>query len=105
MVCGLLQVVLLGAGMDTRAWRLELPPGVAWFEVDTADVLGAKRAIMTRAGAQWPERAALVDGEGGRRVAQRRAQFEGEGDATGARRREARCGRHGAVMATGSTAA
>ena len=22
------QVVLLGAGMDTRAWRLELPPGI-----------------------------------------------------------------------------
>ena len=23
-----LQVVLLGAGMDTRAWRLHMPPGV-----------------------------------------------------------------------------
>lgn len=27
------QVVLLGAGMDTRAWRIRLPVGVRWFEV------------------------------------------------------------------------
>lgn len=25
------QVVLLGAGLDTRAWRLPFPPGVAWW--------------------------------------------------------------------------
>lgn len=46
------QVVLLGAGMDTRAWRLALPPGVAWFEVDRADVLAAKRRTLLRGGAQ-----------------------------------------------------
>lgn len=31
-----LQVVVLGAGLDTRAWRLTLPAGTAWFEVRTA---------------------------------------------------------------------
>lgn len=36
------QVVLLGSGMDSRPWRLELPEGVSWFEVDRADVLAAK---------------------------------------------------------------
>lgn len=45
------QVVLLGAGMDTRAWRLDLPPGVLWVEVDQTDVLAAKRTIMGRVGA------------------------------------------------------
>ncbi len=27
------QVVELGAGLDSRAWRLPLPPATAWFEV------------------------------------------------------------------------
>ena len=34
-----MQVVLLGSGMDTRPWRLDLPAGVHWFEVDQQDVL------------------------------------------------------------------
>lgn len=29
------QVVLVGAGMDTRAWRLGLPPSCTIFEIDT----------------------------------------------------------------------
>lgn len=45
------QVVQLGAGMDTRAWRLDLPQGVAWFEVDQPHVLKAKRRVMSSAGA------------------------------------------------------
>ncbi|KAK9908943.1 hypothetical protein WJX75_005035 [Coccomyxa subellipsoidea] len=61
------QVVLLGAGMDSRAWRLDLPKGVAWFEIDRADVLNAKTKVLTSAraafsldakGAQFPLRAA-----------------------------------------------
>jgi O-methyltransferase involved in polyketide biosynthesis len=47
------QVVCLGAGMDTRAWRLALP-GVAWFEVDAAHVLAAKAAGLRRARAEAP---------------------------------------------------
>ncbi|KAF5828709.1 S-adenosyl-L-methionine-dependent methyltransferase [Dunaliella salina] len=49
------QVVLLGAGMDTRAWRLHFPGGVHWWEVDVAEVLEAKRTIMERAGAMMTE--------------------------------------------------
>eukprot|EP00775_Hariotina_reticulata_P002750 gene2750-3045_t len=45
------QVVLLGAGMDTRPWRLDLPPGIFWFEVDRRDVLKAKQAELHRASA------------------------------------------------------
>lgn len=36
------QVVLLGAGLDTRAFRLEWPSGVAVFEIDRAGVLAFK---------------------------------------------------------------
>jgi hypothetical protein len=46
------QVVLVGAGMDTRAWRLKLWPGVCWFEVDHQRVLDAKLNEMWGAGAQ-----------------------------------------------------
>ena len=44
------QVVLLGSGMDTRPWRLKLPPGIAWFEVDQAEVLNAKQQLLGREG-------------------------------------------------------
>jgi hypothetical protein len=45
------QVVMLGAGMDTRPWRLPLDPQVSWFEVDRADVLAAKQRALQEAGA------------------------------------------------------
>lgn len=48
----LLQVVLLGSGLDSRPWRLALPPGVAWFEVDRRDVLAAKTRRLKEMGAQ-----------------------------------------------------
>jgi O-methyltransferase involved in polyketide biosynthesis len=38
--------------MDTRPWRLPLPPGISWFEVDQKDVLTAKRAELAAAGVQ-----------------------------------------------------
>jgi O-methyltransferase involved in polyketide biosynthesis len=47
------QVVVLGAGMDTRPWRLHLPSSLSWFEVDNADVLETKRTILTEAGAEF----------------------------------------------------
>lgn len=37
------QVVVLGAGLDTRPWRLPLPKQVKWLEVDNAEVVQAKR--------------------------------------------------------------
>lgn len=46
------QVVVLGAGMDTRPWRLHLPAGINWFEVDMPDVVQAKRRSLTEVNAQ-----------------------------------------------------
>ena len=43
---GIGQVVLLGAGLDTRAYRLDLPAGLHWFEVDRRDVLRSKRTAL-----------------------------------------------------------
>jgi O-methyltransferase involved in polyketide biosynthesis len=57
--------VLLGSGMDTRPWRLDLPPGVAWFEVDRHDVLAAKRAELTRSGVKFTPAAAAAAAESG----------------------------------------
>lgn len=41
-------VVNLGAGLDTRPWRLDLPEDLHWIEVDFADVLDFKDARMSR---------------------------------------------------------
>lgn len=46
------QVVLLGAGLDTRAWRLPWPGSVAVYELDRAEVLEAKAGILADAGAE-----------------------------------------------------
>ncbi len=43
------QVVLLAAGLDTRAFRLEWPSGVKLFELDLPEVLGHKEAIIKEA--------------------------------------------------------
>jgi methyltransferase (TIGR00027 family) len=48
---GIRQVVVLGAGLDTRAFRLELPADVTFFEVDTEPVLGFKAQVLDDAGA------------------------------------------------------
>lgn len=48
---GIRQAVLLGAGLDTRAWRLAWPAGFAVFEVDRASVLDAKATALEAAGA------------------------------------------------------
>ncbi len=41
------QVVLLGAGLDTRAFRLDWPAGCSVFEVDRASVLAFKQHVLT----------------------------------------------------------
>jgi methyltransferase (TIGR00027 family) len=43
------QVVLLGAGLDTRAYRLSLPAGLDWYEVDRHEVLSAKDVVLAGA--------------------------------------------------------
>jgi methyltransferase (TIGR00027 family) len=39
-------VVNLGAGLDTRPWRLNLLPGLRWIEADFADVLDYKHSLL-----------------------------------------------------------
>lgn len=48
---GVRQVVLLAAGLDTRAFRLSWPTGTRVFEVDRPDVLGEKEGVLRAAGA------------------------------------------------------
>ncbi|GLY90790.1 class I SAM-dependent methyltransferase [Actinoallomurus iriomotensis] len=43
---GTRQVVLLGAGLDTRAYRLDWPPGCRVFELDQEDVLAFKGRVL-----------------------------------------------------------
>jgi methyltransferase (TIGR00027 family) len=46
------QVVLLGAGLDTRAFRLPLPEHVRIFELDRAEILEEKDGILGAMGAR-----------------------------------------------------
>jgi methyltransferase (TIGR00027 family) len=46
------QVVLLAAGMDARAFRLNWPPGIRLYELDQPQVLNAKDEILDRTSAQ-----------------------------------------------------
>ncbi|GAA2814221.1 SAM-dependent methyltransferase [Streptomyces showdoensis] len=48
---GVRQVVLLGAGLDSRAFRLDWPPGCTVHELDTAEVLAFKQEVLNRSGA------------------------------------------------------
>lgn len=43
------QIVLVAAGLDTRAFRLHWPAGVDVFELDQPEVLAYKREILSRA--------------------------------------------------------
>jgi methyltransferase (TIGR00027 family) len=40
------QVVLLGAGLDTRPYRLALPADLDWYEVDRQEVLTGKQDVL-----------------------------------------------------------
>lgn len=53
-------VINLGAGMDTRAYRLDLPKGLRWVEVDQAHVLAEKERLLVGENARCQlERVAL----------------------------------------------
>ncbi|MEV5016624.1 SAM-dependent methyltransferase [Streptomyces sp. NPDC053780] len=43
---GVRQVVLLGAGLDSRAFRLDWPPGCVVFEIDRGGVLDFKHEVL-----------------------------------------------------------
>ena len=46
---------MLGAGMDTRPWRMKcLPADLHWFELDQPDVVAAKQALLKQAAAEVP---------------------------------------------------
>ncbi|WP_026239171.1 SAM-dependent methyltransferase [Parafrankia discariae] len=47
---GIRQVVLLAAGLDSRAFRLSWPAGTRLFEVDRPDMLTFKERVLTSAG-------------------------------------------------------
>jgi methyltransferase (TIGR00027 family) len=49
---GCRQVVLLAAGLDTRAFRLHWPTGTTLFEVDLPSVLGFKEKVLDEMGAR-----------------------------------------------------
>jgi methyltransferase (TIGR00027 family) len=39
-------VIDLAAGLDTRAWRLKLPPTLQWFDVDLPAITAYKQEVM-----------------------------------------------------------
>jgi len=47
---GIRQVVLLAAGLDTRAYRLRWPHGVRVYELDLPEVMGFKGEVLTERG-------------------------------------------------------
>jgi methyltransferase (TIGR00027 family) len=49
---GCRQTVILGAGLDSRAFRLAWAPGSRVFEVDSPDILVFKDAVLAARGAQ-----------------------------------------------------
>jgi methyltransferase (TIGR00027 family) len=51
---GIRQVVLVAAGLDTRAFRLEWPPGTRVFEIDQPEVFAYKDAVLDGKGARPP---------------------------------------------------
>jgi methyltransferase (TIGR00027 family) len=40
------QIVLLGAGLDTRAFRLNLPPDIHFYELDQENVIEYKNSVL-----------------------------------------------------------
>jgi len=49
---GLRQVVLLGAGLDARAFRLDWPADTRLFELDMTEMLDFKESVLTDVGAR-----------------------------------------------------
>lgn len=45
---GIRHIVILGAGLDTRALRLDWPPGRTVFELDTGPMLAFKQRVLDR---------------------------------------------------------
>ncbi len=57
---GIDMVINLGAGMDTRPYRLGLQPTIRWIEIDLPDIVDAKNSLLSGAHPACPvERVAL----------------------------------------------
>jgi methyltransferase (TIGR00027 family) len=63
---GVRQVVLLAAGMDARAFRLNWPPDTRLYELDRPEVLAAKDEVLARAGVQPACERRTIGGDLGR---------------------------------------
>lgn len=48
---GIRQIVILGAGLDTRAFRMDLPADTRFFELDLPETFAFKEPVLERAGA------------------------------------------------------
>nr|WP_284762498.1 SAM-dependent methyltransferase [Arthrobacter sp. efr-133-R2A-63] len=55
------QIILLGAGMDTRAFRLSRPASCAVFEIDYAEAFTEKEPILSAAPARGERRCVHAD--------------------------------------------
>lgn len=64
--CHVGQVVLMAAGLDTRAFRLEWPGGTHVFELDQPTVLQHKAQVLRDAGAEPKCARSTVEGDLGR---------------------------------------
>ncbi|WP_040811221.1 SAM-dependent methyltransferase [Nocardia concava] len=51
IAAGCRQIVLLGAGLDTRAFRMDLPEDVHVFEIDLPELFAFKEPVLTAAAA------------------------------------------------------
>lgn len=49
---GCAQFVLLGAGLDTRAFRMPLPAHARFFEIDLPELFAFKESVLAQAGAR-----------------------------------------------------
>ncbi|MBN1561117.1 SAM-dependent methyltransferase [candidate division KSB1 bacterium] len=58
---GIRQIVLLGAGLDTRAYRLDWPEGTCFYELDQAPILQFKRHALASAQPKCERRTISVD--------------------------------------------
>ena len=58
---GIDTVLNLGAGMDTRPFRLRLPPELRWIEVDGARIMALKEPALPAAGARCKLERRTVD--------------------------------------------
>ncbi len=54
-------VLNLGAGLDTRAYRLPLPKRLRWFDVDTEEIVAHKLQVLCDAPARCDYRALTAD--------------------------------------------